>query len=77
MKGEMYMLIDKVEMLHMANMYLNYMLHAGERAGVEAVDFRQRRFGMEKKTFFEIRIKPKREDNEGASIDKADEGISG
>jgi len=58
MKGEMYMLIDKEEMLNVANMYLNYMLHEKERTTVEAVDFKQRRFGREKRTFFEIRIKP-------------------
>jgi len=76
MKGEMYMLIDKAEMLYMASCYLNMMLHAGERAAVEVVDFRTRRFGKLKKTFYEIHIKP-REDNEGDNTDKGHEDESG
>jgi len=76
MKGEMYMLVDKAEMLNIANMYLNYMLHAQERATVEAVDFRQRRFGRDKKTFFEILIRP-REVDEGDIVDKEHEVVSG
>lgn len=68
MKGEMYMLIDKTEALYMADCYLNMMLHQKERPTVEAVDFKQRRFGRDKKTFFEIRIKPK-EKNEKETKD--------
>ena len=77
MKGEIYMLVDKVEMLHIANMYLNYMLHSDERPGVEAVDFRQRRFGRDKRTFFEIVIKSKKERDERVVVDKAGEDVSG
>lgn len=77
MKGEIYMLVDKVEMLHIANMYLNYMLHTDERPGVEAVDFRQRRFGRDKRTFFEIVIKPKKERDERVTIDEKGEDVSG
>ena len=57
MKGEMYMLIDKAEMLRICNCYLSLMLREEERPLVEAVDFKTKKMGRAKSEWFEIHIK--------------------